>query len=155
LGAWWTPHERLPQQLRANFPDGAWNLGLAHGAPGAIAVLARAFAAGIRSSQPCLDRAVEWLYTQRVQGEGGALFPSLVAPGQRPAGSPLAWCYGDLGLAAALNITARNAGDAAWAAQAVAIAERAAARSGTASRVEELSFCHGLAGVAHLFNRLY
>jgi len=56
---WWTPGARLPAHVRRGFPDGAWNLGAAHGAPGVIALLAKASAAGVTSARPLLDRAVD------------------------------------------------------------------------------------------------
>jgi lantibiotic modifying enzyme len=52
--AWRTPVELLPFPRRAERPQGEYNLGLAHGAPGAIALLAQAAAAGVAA-----DRANE------------------------------------------------------------------------------------------------
>ena len=42
-----------------------------------------------------------------------------------------------------------------WQTEAVAIAERAAARAIEDSGVVDASVCHGSAGLAHIFNRLY
>src|SRR5439155_14253110 len=40
--AWFTPPRHLPVTLRERSPDGHFNLGLAHGVPGAVAFLAEA-----------------------------------------------------------------------------------------------------------------
>jgi lantibiotic modifying enzyme len=152
---WWTPSERLPAHVRPGFPDGAWNLGAAHGAPGVIALLAKADAAGVTTARPLLDRAVDWLLTQRLPAEAGSVFPSFQAPDVvSPRRSPLAWCYGDPGAAGALFVAARHAAASGWEAEATAIAERAAGRPVSESRVGDASICHGSAGLAHIFNRL-
>src|SRR3954452_6230771 len=45
---WFTPPELLPQWQRELCPKGYYNLGLAHGVPGVIAVLGGAVATGVR-----------------------------------------------------------------------------------------------------------
>ena len=152
---WWTTPERLPGHIRDVYPGGAWNLGAAHGAPGVIALLARAQAAGVVVAQPMLARAVDWLLAQQLPVEADSAFPSFLAPDVAPRGSPMAWCYGDPGAAGALLVAGRNADAPAWQAEAKAIAERAASRTGSESGGGDASFCHGCAGLAHIFNRLH
>ena len=135
--------------ILASFPNGAWNLGAAHGAPGVIALLARAHAAGVPTARPLLDRAVAWLLAQRLPADAGSAFPSFVAPDVVPGRSPVAWCYGDPGAAGALFAVPELE------VQARAIAELAAARPIADSDVVEVSICHGSAGLAHIFNRLH
>jgi hypothetical protein len=72
-----------------------------------------------------------------------------------PPPSRLAWCYGDLGIALALLVASRGAGDPAWEAEALRIARAAAARDPSQSKVRDAGICHGAAGAGHLFNRLY
>jgi hypothetical protein len=152
---WWTTPERLPPDIRPSFPNGAWNLGAAHGAPGVIALLAKAHAAGISPARPLLDRATEWLFAQRQPPEVGSAFPSFLAPDEAPRPSPNAWCYGDPGAAGALLTAASHAAAPHWAAKATAIAEQAATRPLSESNVPDASICHGSAGLAHIFNRLH
>jgi lantibiotic modifying enzyme len=66
-----------------------------------------------------------------------------------------AWCYGDPGVAVALLGAARAVGHATWEEAALAIARRAALRSFESSGVLDAGLCHGAAGLAHLFNRMY
>ena len=44
---WHTPIQRLPADNRHAFPQGVDNLGVAHGAPGVIALLARVCTSGV------------------------------------------------------------------------------------------------------------
>jgi lantibiotic biosynthesis protein len=45
--AWHTPPGELTPRQHSDAPDGVWNLGLAHGVPGVIALLARYLTAGV------------------------------------------------------------------------------------------------------------
>jgi hypothetical protein len=58
-------------------------------------------------------------------------------------------------VAAALLLAARDAGEPAWAAAATGLAVRAAARPPDQTGVVDAGLCHGSAGLAHLFNRMY
>jgi hypothetical protein len=154
---WWTDPAWLIPETREKFPRGYYNLGLAHGVPGVIALLGQACAAGVAEdkARPLLDGAVRWLLAQqRTDGAGGA-FPCWVGPDIPPAPARLAWCYGDLGLAVALLWAARCVGQADWERAALAIARRAAGRPPEQSGVVDAGLCHGAAGVGHLFNRLF
>ncbi len=152
---WWTPAARLPALVRARFPNGAWNLGVAHGATGVVGLLARASEAGIPAAQPWVGPAVEWLLAQEMPAEVGSGFPAFVAPEVRSGRSRLGWCYGDAGIAGVLLDTARRARVSGWEAEAIRIAQRAAACPLAQSGVVDASICHGSAGLAHIFNRLY
>lgn len=155
--AWLTGPHLLPAQTRAEHPGGYYNLGLAHGVPGVIALLGAACAAGVAvdTARPLLDGAVSWLLAQRMPAGGPCQFGYWVAPEARPGASRLAWCYGDLGIAAALLTAARNVAEPGWEAAALAIAGHAAARGADRAGVVDAGLCHGSAGVAHLFNRIY
>src|SRR4029450_12216233 len=78
-----------------------------------------------------------------------------VAPPPQPWPARSAWCYGDPGIAAALLLAARGVGDAGWEQTAVALACRAAERPASDTGVVNANFCHGAAGLAHLYNRMY
>ena len=151
--AWWTGPERQSTDTRAELPHGGYNLGLAHGVPGVVALLGRACAAGIAvgTARPLLEAAVRWLLTQR----GTRGFSHWVGPGAAAGPGRLAWCYGDPGVAAALLYAARCLGEPAWEGQALAIARRAAGRPPEQSGVVDAGLCHGACGLGHLFNRMH
>jgi lantibiotic modifying enzyme len=154
---WWTPVTGLPRQIADQFPDGAWNLGLAHGAPGVIGFLARAFAAGVDADavRPLLEDAVRWCLGQQVAFGEDKAFPAFAAPAIVPTRSRLAWCYGDPGVAGCLFEAGRRAAIPTWQAAAVTIAERAAQRPLADTGVVDAGVCHGSAGLAHIYNRLW
>jgi hypothetical protein len=64
------------------------------------------------------------------------------------------WCRGDAGIAAALVAAGRAIG-APWTADALDLARFAARRDPDASHVSDPAICHGAAGLAHIFHRLY
>jgi hypothetical protein len=154
---WHTPSELLISEQRAQYPKGFYNLGLAHGAPGVIALLGAACSAGVAlaKARPLLRGAVAWLVRQQLPARAGSRFPSLLAAGIEPAASRLAWCYGDAGVAVALLSAARGLDEPAWEQEALAIARAAAARPADTAGVRDAGLCHGAAGLGHLFNRLY
>lgn len=155
---WHTPPSLVPpSQLRAA-PDGYYNLGPAHGVPGAIVVLARAAAEGVAGAADALEPAAAWLLgRERPESDGRGAFAHWELPraaADEPRESRLAWCYGDLGVAAALDAAGRAAGEPTWCRAARRVARRAAARPAERSGVVDAGLCHGAAGVGHLFNRL-
>jgi len=150
---WWSD-PRFIGPARHDHADGYYNLGLAHGVPGVIAVLGHVcgLAATRDRARPLLDGAVRWLLAQR-RGDGAdSSFAHLAG---EASDSRTAWCYGDPGVAIALLGAARRVGEPAWERAAIAIALRAAARPLDRTGVSDAGLCHGAAGVAHIFNRLY
>ncbi|MBV8200613.1 MAG: lanthionine synthetase C family protein, partial [Acidobacteria bacterium] len=162
---WLTPPERMLASEAIRNPQGLYNLGVAHGVPGVIGVLGEMVAAGLapEEARELLAGAVAWLLRQvRPAGSAGSAgsagrFGYSVTPGAGEAPPParLAWCYGDPGIAAALLVAARAAGEPEWERQAVATAEAAAARPRDDGGVMDGGLCHGAAGLAHLYNRIF
>jgi hypothetical protein len=154
---WWTPPAELHEEWRQQYPSGRVDLGVAHGVAGAIALLGAVCGAGIEqaAARPLLEGAVRWLLAHSIATEQGPTFPLWVAPGFQPYQARCAWCYGDPGIAAALLTAARGAGVPDWEQAAVALACRAAERSESQAGVANACFCHGAAGLAHLYNRIY
>ena len=151
--AWHTPASLLPQWQRELAPDGYINLGLAHGIPGVIAILARYIAAGVEVSRArrLLDGAVAYLLSVAEPTMGARYHAWLPSKG---GGTRVAWCYGDLGVAVALMAAASATGRDDWRATALELAHGMAVRSFESSQVIDAGLCHGAAGVAHLFNRM-
>jgi lantibiotic modifying enzyme len=133
-----------------------YDLGVAHGVPGVVGLLARACAAGVGAdrARPLLDSAVSWLLAQRQPAGTGARFPAWIAPDTLRHTPDPAWCYGDLGIAATVLMAARCTGEASWEDEALALA-RPAPTPGILSQISDAQLCHGAAGVAHLFNRMF
>lgn len=154
---WRVPAEKLDEADRAEYPQGRFDLGVAHGVPGIMAFLARAAAAGIERERASdlVAASVAWLLRQERDGSESAAFPYWIAPVGPTRSTELAWCYGDLGIALALMTTATAAGRLDWRDQAIRLGLAAASRSLRASPKADAGLCHGNCGVAHLFNRMY
>ncbi|HYO14346.1 MAG TPA: lanthionine synthetase C family protein [Thermoanaerobaculia bacterium] len=154
--SWRTTPELIRPQDREAYPEGNFNLGVAHGVPGVIGFLGEACAAGLETeARPLLDGAVAWLLAQKLPPEAGSVFAYSTAPGHEPSPARLAWCYGDLGIAASLLLAARAVGQEEWEREALELARACAARPPEASGAVDAGICHGTAGISHLFNRLY
>jgi lantibiotic modifying enzyme len=155
---WFTPPSLLIRMQTERYPEGFYNLGVAHGVPGVIALLGRTCSSGIAKEKASwlLERAVTWLLKQRLPDGASSSFADVILPnGPQSGHCRLAWCYGDAGIAAALLLAARCAGNQSWEEQALAIARRAARRDPGTSGVTDACVCHGSAGLAHIFNRIY
>jgi hypothetical protein len=154
---WITPPELLPIASREQSPEGYYNLGVAHGVPGVIALLADACRLGVRPerARPLLNGAVRWLVPRHLGDQRGACYPSWVSPGVEPQPSRLAWCYGDPGIAATLLYAARAVGVEEWERTALEIGSHAASAAPEDSGVRDVGLCHGALGLAHLYNRIH
>src|SRR5262249_24759490 len=78
-----------------------------------------------------------------------------VDPGLPRVPAQLAWRYGDPGVAAALLLAARCAGEPSWERAARAIARRAAGRPPARAGIFDAGLYQGAVGLAHVFNRLF
>lgn len=165
--AWHTAPDLLPLWQREHAPHGYWNLGLAHGLPGVIALLARFITAEIEvdRARALLEPAVAALLAAAPARDHGR-YPGWQAGGPDEQACPaevadddaqrgrLAWCYNDLGVAMALGSAALAARDPGWRAEMHALARACAARTFEDAQVFDAGICHGAIGVAHLFDRL-
>jgi hypothetical protein len=139
------------------YPNGGVDLGVAHGMAGLLPLLARAWALGVGGPavRALLDNAVRWLTARLIGSPTGTTIPSFIARDIEPEPARTAWCYGDPGVAIALLLAARDAAEPGWERTGTDLAISAARRPPELTRVTDAGVCHGTAGLAHLFNRLY
>jgi lantibiotic modifying enzyme len=153
--AWRCPPQLLDDETRAAYPTGVLDLGVAHGAAGVIALLAAALRARVDPdrARALLDAAMGWTLAQRLPGTARSSFSRYEG---EPTPTRLAWCRGDLGMSIALLSAARATAHAGWAEQALDVARRTTARrSPTDAGVFDACLCHGSAGLAHQYARLW
>jgi lantibiotic modifying enzyme len=155
---WYTPAAFIPPQERDVHRDlsSVRNLGVAHGVPGVIAVLKRIAMAEIEASssaEKLAGDALSWLIARCDESPEG--LPAWVSDGLPPRPARLAWCYGDPGVAATLSVAESAEHANLVDSCALRVARRAAARPVNASGVRDGGLCHGSAGLAHIFNRLF
>lgn len=153
---WHRKPELLGPQGRAVSPDGWYDLGIAHGVPGVLTVLAGAVAAGVARdlAEPLVEGAWRWMMAHRLPDDCEGTFAYSI-PRRSPEPARSAWCYGDPGVSAALYVAASRLGKAAWTEQALAIARRAAERPVARCGCVDAGLCHGTSGLALIFNRLW
>jgi lantibiotic biosynthesis protein len=134
-----------------------YDLGVAHGIGGVVAFLGGVCASDVAraKARPLLEGVVRWLLKQKMRDGRRGCFPYFVGPHVRRKRARLAWCYGDAGLAAALLVAARGAGESAWEREALKLARVAAERGAERSGVVDAALCHGAAGLGHVFNRIF
>lgn len=156
--AWRTePQPGLSGEVRSG---GLYNLGVAHGMPGVIAVLSQILVAevpaGLRAEvRSLLGGAVAWLMAQELPDDALGCFAWAVGRGIPREAAHLGWCYGDPAVAVSMLLAGRAAREAAWERAGRRIARRSAARPLETVRHADASLCHGTAGTAHLFHRLW
>lgn len=153
--SWRLREEELPRPLRLG--GEGYNLGTAHGVPGVIGFLGQVRAAGLDEARApsLLAGAVPWLLSHQNPPGAPCRFPPTAVPGRDGEPTRLAWCYGDLGIAAALLVAAGGADEEGWRQAALDLARSAARREGEVEEAREAGLCHGAAGNGHLFNRLW
>ncbi|MFN0063750.1 MAG: lanthionine synthetase C family protein [Myxococcaceae bacterium] len=153
-----TEPELLPAHQRIHAPSGNYNLGVAHGIPAVVVVLAHGIRRGYRviEARELVDALWDWMVAQQCSSGPGARFPTHVEIDGRSSGPAReAWCYGGLGLSVALLRAAQLLDDTSKAHAAVEFAKLEAERSIESSDSKDCGLCHGAAGNAHLFNRLF
>jgi hypothetical protein len=130
------------------------NLGLPYGVAGVVGFLAEARRTGISGPDvELLEQATRWLRGHD-RPEGVMRFPSFIARG-RERSRRNGWCYGDPITALVLVAAGLAAGEPSWVDHGTEIGLHAARWIASADPHEGgLSFCHGTAGRAHIFNRL-
>ena len=161
-GVTWLSPPR-PEPKPTQIPGEIYDLGIAHGIPGILAVLARIVETGVavRAARRLLDGGTRWVRRQ-IHRRNGSAFDIYAPrePGRHvgdtlpPSPARLAWCYGDPGAVAALLRVAHVRGDAELRATAMAIVDRIIGIRDDPS-VRDAGLCHGHAGLLHICNRLY
>ncbi len=122
-------------------PGGEADPGMAHGAAGVIALLARMLREGVAGPE------VPSLLAAAVNGA--------LASFAREDDGDLAWCAGGAGLAVALLAAGRAGGRDDWERAARDLAAAAAGLHAGQAEGFDPALCHGTAGLCHLFHRLY
>ncbi|MGW2562006.1 lanthionine synthetase C family protein [Streptomyces sp. NPDC001514] len=161
---WWVPAElQISDRDRAEYPRGDFNLGMAHGITGPLAVLCSAYEAG--SEEPGLRDAVQriadWLLSWTLRDDAGPYWPARAGlehevAAQRPHElfTRTAWCYGTPGVAAALFRAGRVMDRSAWRTAAVEALRAALRRDESLWAIEGATVCHGYAGLLRILTRV-
>lgn len=164
LPRWRTPKSlAIDSAMNRYFSEGHLNVGMAHGLPGPIALLALALQEGctVRGHKACLRTSVDWLMSQQLTDEWGINWPAALP--YSAASSPntsvtirptrAAWCYGSLGIARALWIAANTLSDEHVRSTSLETIRAVLRRPDYARNIPSSTFCHGLAGLTYIVRR--
>lgn len=139
-----------------------YNISLSHGISSIVSVLSLLTASGTDTAKRdrILTAACSYILSQEIDPEEyGCHFPSMSldnAPDDKIPCSRLAWCYGDLGVAASLWQAGRVLDIPTWREKAREVFRFSAGRRDMAqTMVQDAGLCHGAAGVAMMFHYMY
>lgn len=161
-------YRKWPDQLKMKTENGTepiYNMGLAHGLPSIIIFLCKVIhtVPAITKARTLLTDALHWLRSFRTDTLNDAYYPSLVVGNACKNSGNLSWCYGDLGIAVALLSAYEITKEQAHYDEAIQLAQRCSLRrlhnsgikQSRKKQVHDVCFCHGSAGLANLFHRIY
>ncbi|NOQ26720.1 MAG: hypothetical protein GQ564_15275 [Bacteroidales bacterium] len=150
---------RWLSELDRNKNTKGFNLSLSHGMSSIIAFLSKLYSAGIAEEKviKLLNGAVKYLLSQQLNIlKHKSNFPNWVCSEEPATHSRLAWCYGDLGIGMALWQAGNNTKNELWKEKAIEILLHSTKRRDLKENsVVDAGLCHGAAGIAHIYNRMY
>ncbi len=130
-----------------------YNPGLSHGTGSIVATLSLLYQQGYARKQCArlITQTLRWMWNVRNQ-DNIALFPSTVGETRCDQYSRMAWCYGDLGIAASFYLAGNALGVTRWRDRARYILRKGAARRAFPdTKILDSGICHGSAGVAYIY----
>jgi hypothetical protein len=157
---WATPPEHLHEDMLASAPVGNLNCGLAHGAPGPLALMALALEEGVEVSgqADAARRLADWVAGQGQPGSFGPEWPAAIpvgdAHGKKHALPRPGWCYGNAGVARALWLAGRALDDPELGRLAERAVRTALERQQSERPLRSPTVCHGTAGLAQVTLRM-
>lgn len=134
-------------------------LGLAHGAASILAFytkLSKFQKKGEADLRGICNKIIENILSHKRTNELG-LFPSQVAINSKYQNLRLAWCHGDLGIAAAIFNAGVTFNNKIWLNKAYDILFHIYKNRSDLDEngIYDANVCHGAAGVAHIFNKVF
>ncbi|QKZ20369.1 lanthionine synthetase C family protein [Streptomyces chartreusis] len=157
LPGWWS-HLAPSGQPSPNYPRGHGNHGVAHGIGGPLSLLALTARCGITvpGQLDAIRTILAWLDYWRQDSDAGPWWPywithdQLRADSAGPGPARPSWCYGTAGLARAQQLAALVTGDRQRQIAAETALLHAMTDPGQLAATEDLSLCHGFAGLIHI-----
>lgn len=148
---WWVWHHHS----NLNTPGGHANAGIAHGITGVLAVLNIAASQDIRipGDTDAIERILTWLDQQRVDDHRGPWWRRWPGDEDGRTGQTY-WCYGTPGIARAEQLAALVMGDTARAERAERTHLACLANARRHHQPNDLSLCHGVAGLLQATRRI-
>jgi lantibiotic modifying enzyme len=135
------------------------NFGLAHGLPSFIVFFSKAIKFDInrQKSFELVNGYINYLLQSKLNSKNSlSVFPNSDKANEKFGSSRLAWCYGDLGISTSLFQAAQTLNRKDWEQAAIDIILHSTKRQDLEENiVYDAGLCHGTAGIAHIYNRMY
>jgi len=147
--------------LRGNKHTGTvYNISMSHGISSLIVLLSKINNLDINKAktEKLLRASINFLLSAQFDvSKELSYFPNIVSlDGEKGNHSRLAWCYGDLGIASALWSASKSLNNKNLEKESIKILLHASKRRELSTNmVHDAGLCHGTAGIAHIFNRMY
>lgn len=139
--------------------EGVYNLGLSHGIPSILMFLIKAHQQNIwpEKTKQLIEGAANFLVSAAHEiPQKGAYYPNEINVESKIVNSRLGWCYGDLGIAYSLLKSVEISKDQKVEEFAFKVLDHTLLRLDLHENyVYDAGFCHGAAGIAHIFHQLY
>lgn len=136
-----------------------YNLSLSHGIASNIVFLTKVLEYDIYSKKAykLLSGSVNYLINNQLNSSRYcSVFPNYVCDSEDLRESRLAWCYGDLGIGIALYQASVVANNEQWKELSMEVILKTTKRKSFKNTyVNDAGLCHGTAGIAHIYNRMY
>ncbi|MCF6297672.1 MAG: lanthionine synthetase C family protein [Flavobacteriaceae bacterium] len=133
-------------------------LGLAHGLASKVVFLTKMLNANIECNRvkKILIGSVKYLLNHKNKKDEVSIFPFMVSDKEVDAISRLSWCHGDLGISIALWQAGEVLKNDSLKKEAISICLETTKRvDKSVTFIKDAGFCHGTAGVAYLYKRMY
>lgn len=140
--------------------EGVYNFGLAHGMPATLVMLSRIikenYLENDQKARELLAGCARFILSEKLDARCRSTFPHYFSDNVPRAESRLGWCYGDLGVCIALWETGETLDDPFFKEEAINICLKTTKRKDPSETdLMDTGVCHGTAGVALLYLRLY
>ena len=136
-----------------------YNLSLSHGIASIISILSKLTEIDIcrKKVEKLLCGSINYLLDKQLDVDVCRVnFPNWISEEDFSNSSRLAWCYGDLGIALALWQAGNNLHNNDWKQRAEKILLHSTQRRDLLKNsVYDAGICHGTAGIAHIYMRMY
>jgi len=138
-----------------------YNLSISHGISSIIIFLSRLIKIGMCDVKilKMLTASVNYVLSQKIDyTKFGSFFPNfiIISSPQSISQSRLAWCYGDLGIGIAIWQAGNVVDNKEWKEKGLEVLlQSTKRRTFTESLVRDAGICHGSAGIAMIYRRMY
>lgn len=146
-----------------NSNERVYNISMSHGMSSIIIFLSRTFQQNVMNPRiiPLLEGAINYVLEQEMdETTYGSYFPNLSLEEKDHVTflwkSRLAWCYGDLGVAFSLWFAGKTTGNIFWQEKGLNVLLNSTRRRlDIENSVIDSGICHGTAGIAMIYRRMY